>query len=150
LGESHTKSLLSGDLNFYVNADHVTEVYADQLEVAQDQVLENLNQLRFLPNQGSINSEAIVEIYGSLAEALFQSLEDAQISMASISITEDELIFNKQVTFAEDSTSSQFLAANPPDAMADLSRLPGGAQMYYGMCGAMKQLTKAGLKMSLA
>jgi len=136
-----------GDLNIYANVDHVTTVYAEQIELAQDKILETLNQLRFLPAQGSFNPQVVIETYGTLAEGLFQALEDGQISLASISLTENDLLMNKQVTFADDSVSAAFLAKNPPNALENLLHLPSGAQFYYGMSGDMNELTRVGMKL---
>lgn len=150
LGEARTSYLLNGDLTVYVNTGHVTQVYAEQIDLAQDRVLQNLNQLRFMPSQGSFDPQQVIELYGKLAESLFQAVNDAQVSMASLSIAENELVFTKQVNFTDDSETSRFLAQNKPDAMSDLSRLPAGAQMYYGFSGEMKEMIRAGMKMSLA
>lgn len=148
LGETGIASFSSGDLNIYVNVAHVTMVYAEQIELAQDKVLEGLNQLRFLPAQGGINMQAVVELYGTMAEGFFQALEDGQTSMASVSLTDTDIVFHKQVTFADESASSRFLAQNPPDAMPLLTKLPSGAMVYYGFSGAVKEMTRMGLKMT--
>jgi len=148
LGAGQIASLLSGDLNIYVNTEHVTEIYADQIDVARNRVLENLNQLRFLPSQGDIDPQVMIDMYGSLAEALFQAVDDAQTSLASLTITDSDLVFSKQVAFADASKTSHFLARNKPDAMADLDHLPAGAQLYYGASGAMKEFIRSSVTMT--
>jgi len=149
MGEARIAGLTSGDLCIDVNVAHVREIYADQIDVAQDKVLETLNQLRFLPAQGGMNPQVLVEIYGTMAEGAFQALADSQISRASLSITDTELVLNKQVTFSENSPSAQFLANHPQAEMSELMRLPAGGQFYYGVSGDMKALMQAGMKMNM-
>jgi len=149
MGAARISSLTSGDLSIDVNVAHVREIYADQIEVAQDKVLESLNQLRFLPSQGGMNPQVLVEIYGTLAEGAFQALADGQVSQASLSITDTELVLNKQVIFSDNSPSAQFLANNKQAEMPELLQLPDGGQIYYGISGEMKTFMRAAMKLNM-
>ncbi|WP_437225596.1 hypothetical protein SH661x_004139 [Planctomicrobium sp. SH661] len=150
LGSTGITTFTTGDLTVYVNIEQLSEVYAEQIELAQDRVLEFLNQLRFLPQQSGVNIQAVIDIYGTMAESFFQALEDGQTSLASVTITDTEIVFSKQVAFEGDSASANFLAKNETSDMPMLMKLPEGASLYYGFSGGVRDLTKFGLKMSLA
>lgn len=143
-------NLNSGDFSLVVNAAHLADVYEEQLDLAQDKVLELLNSLRFLPQQTGINMQAVVDMYGTLAEAVFQAVDDAKTYSLSLSLSETGLAVDQLVEFDENSASSEFLARQSTSTMALMEKLPAGAPLYYGFSGLSKELTRFGLKMSLS
>lgn len=143
-------NLNNGDFSLVVNAAHLAEVYEEQLGLAQDKVLELLNSLRFLPQQTGINMQAVVDMYGTLAEAMFQAVDDAKTYSLSLSLSETGLAVDQLVEFDENSASSEFLARQSTSTMALMEKLPAGAPLYYGFSGLSKELTRFGLKMSLS
>lgn len=143
-------NLNTGDFSLVVNAAHLVDLYAEQLDLAQDKVLELLNSLRFLPQQSGINMQAVVDVYGTLAEGLFQAVEDAKTYSLSFSLSETGLALDQLVEFDQDSASSEFLAHQTTSNMALIEKLPAGAPLYYGFSGMSKELTRFGLKMSLS
>lgn len=148
LDEAATKTLTTGDLCVYVNVDHLSHVYAEQIDLLQDKTLEALNQIRFTQQQTGVDMNAVVEMYGSLAEGLFQGIEDSQNSVFSISLSETEVFCKSTIAFASDSASSKLLAKNPPSEMPLLSKLPANLPYYYGMDLEVDDLIEWGMRVT--
>lgn len=148
LDETAAKALATGDLCVYVNVDHLSNVYAEQLDLLQDKTLEALNQLRFTQQQSGVDMSSVVEMYGTLAEGCFQAIEDSQNSVVSITLSDADVFIRSTIAFAADTASSQFLTKNPPGEMSQLSKLPANLPYYYGMNFETSDLTKWGLKMT--
>ncbi|SFI63592.1 hypothetical protein [Planctomicrobium piriforme] len=150
LGKDAQARLADGDLTVYVNAKHLVDVYSEQIELAQDKVLDALNNLRFMPEQGGVNLESIVGLYGTMAESFFRGVEDAQAVSVNVSLSDAEIAVDKFVEFAPDSKSAEFLTQNQQSDMALLSKLPSNWPMYYAFSGSTSELTRFGIKTSLS
>jgi hypothetical protein len=150
LDDTTQKGLTTGDLCVFVNAVHLSTVYASQIELAQDKVLEFLNQLRFMPQQSGINLQAAVQMYGTAAEAFFQALHDAESALIQLNLSEDEIAFDKFVRFAADSGSAKFISQTKTASMDLLGKLPANWPVYYGFNGLSKELIISSMQMSLS
>jgi hypothetical protein len=148
MDETTTKALTTGDLSVYVNVDHLSQVYDEQIELFKDKVLEGLNQLRFAQPQSGIDMNVIVEMYGTIAEGFFQGLEDSENSVISISLSDTDVFVRSTVAFATDSAASKLLAKNPTSEMPQLNKLPANLPYYYGLSVDLKDLTQWGMKLT--
>src|SRR5690606_8356833 len=148
MGEQAKSSFDAADLSVYINAAHLTDVYNEQIELIQDKTLDLLNNLRFMPQQTGMDIQAIIDLYGTLAEGIFQSLEDAVTVTLAVNLNDREIAIDKLVDFESGSKTSEFLGRQERSEMALLEKLPSGAAMYFGFSGDVKRLMKFGFKLS--
>ncbi len=138
-----------GDVSLFVNSKHLTNSYRDELDTAYDQVLEGLNQLRFaMPQDAGFSMGPIIEMYGTLAEHLFQGVRDAQSLTVAISVGANGVRIEEYAEFGKGTKSAKLLANHPVSDMADLSKLPQGGIAYYGLSGGMEESIKWGMELS--
>lgn len=143
ISEGARKTLEMGEISIYVNSKHLVGVYGDELDTAYDQALEGLNQLRFMmPQDAGMNLGPIIEIYGTMAEKLFQGIRDSKSLTVAISLGAEGVQIEEYIEFGNGSKSSRTLAGLPTSDMSDLVRLPEGAFTYYGISGGMSELMK--------
>ena len=141
----------SGDVSLFVNVDHLTAVYEEQISLGQEQVSVGLDQMRAILAQGSgMNMDAIIDMYGSMAECIFQGLDDARSLTVAVNVGEEGVLIDEHLEFASSSTTSDFLGGMPTSEMANLEKLPAGSAFYYGVSGGVKELTKWGFEISAA
>jgi hypothetical protein len=140
----------AGDASLFVNVSHVAQVYADQLEEGQEQALEALNNLRFLmpDDNAGMNFGPILEMYGGLAEGLFQGINDALSLTVTVNAGKEGIAIEELVEFRDGSVSSDFLAGMPTSSMDLMDQLPGDGVMYYGFSGGVAALTRWSLELS--
>ncbi|WP_437191671.1 hypothetical protein [Planctomicrobium sp. SH527] len=150
LTDENQNKLPSGDLAVYVNVKHLSTVYAEQVELMQEKVLESLGTLRFMEPEGGVDFEAIAQLYGTLAEAFFKGVKDAESVSLSIALSDTEIALDQFVEFTPDSGAAKFLADNQQDSLENLARLPSNWPLYYGVSGQMKTLMQYGVSASQA
>lgn len=139
----------AGDASLFVNVSHVAQVYADQLEEGQEQALEALNNLRFLmPDDAGMNFGPVIELYGGLAEGLFQGINDALSLTVTVKAGKEGVAIEELVEFRDGSVSSDYLSGMPTSSMDLLDRLPGEGLIYYGFSGAMAAMMRWSLELS--
>lgn len=143
MDEKARAAFAMGDLALYVNSKQLSEKYRDEIDTAYDQVLEGLNQLRFaLPQDAGLNMGPIIEMYGTLAEKLFQGVRDSHSMVVAISLGESGVRIEEYIDFGAGTKSARELAKLPTSEMADLGRLPAGAFAYYGASGGIGEMLK--------
>jgi hypothetical protein len=134
-----------GDLSLFVNVDHLTSVYRDDLAKAQQQVHEGLKFVAQMASQGNeMNLQPIMDMYGTICDAVFQMLADARGSAVGVTITAEGIGIEKHATFVAGSTTSRVLAAQPTSSMESLARLPAGAGGYFAIRGDMQRFMEWG------
>ncbi|WP_417849730.1 hypothetical protein [Thalassoglobus sp.] len=132
-----------GEISLYVNSKHLASIYRDELSTAYDQVLEGLNQIRFaMPQDSGINIGPIIELYGTLAEHLFQGVRDSNSLTVAVSLGAKGVRIEEYTEFTKGSKTSKLLSAHPTAGMADLVKLPKGAIAYYGLSGGLEESIK--------
>ncbi|HWL08366.1 MAG TPA: hypothetical protein VNQ76_08180 [Planctomicrobium sp.] len=140
LSDAAQSRLKNGDLTVFVNAGHLSEVYSDQIELAQENILEALNNLRHvMPPQGDLDGEAVAQMYTQFAEVFFQMVSDADAVSLSLSVSETEIALDKFVEFDSESDTAEFLASSKPSRFEKLAQLPANWPMYSGASGNMQQ-----------
>lgn len=143
MSESAQETLELGAVSIHVNSKHLVGVYGDELDTAYDQALEGLNQLRFaMPQDAGVNLGPIIEMYGAMAEKLFQGVKDSRSLTVAVSLGAEGVRIEEYIEFGNGSKSSRKLAELPTSDMADFARLPEGAFTYYGMSGGMADMIK--------
>ncbi len=149
ISENAKKTLEMGELSIHVNSKHLVGVYGDELDTAYDQALEGLNQLRFaVPQDAGVNLGPIIEMYGAMAEKLFQGVRDSKSLTVAVSLGAEGVRIEEYIEFGNGSKSSRKLAELPTSDMADFVRLPQGAFTYYGISGGMSEMIKWGMDLS--
>jgi len=132
----------------YFNIEHLRMVYSDQIEVGRDSVDTFLNQIRQnLPQQPGMNIEAVIEMYGTMADGAFQGVDDGNSLTVTFSFDKEGLTVDKYITFEDGSETDKFFAQREPSALSEIDRLPAGAQFYMGVSDSMDMM-KYGFQMS--
>lgn len=132
-----------GEISLYVNSKHLTANYQEEIDTAYDQVLDGLNQLRFaMPQDAGINMGPVIEMYGALAEKLFQGVRDSESLVVAIDVGKEGIRIEEYLEFRARSKSAKTLASLPTAKMSDLGALPEGAVAYYGLSGGIKELVQ--------
>lgn len=143
MGEKSKTAFEMGEISLYVNSKHLTSVYQTEIDTAYDQVLEGLNQLRFaMPQDSGINMGPVIEMYGTLAEKLFQGVRDSESLVVAIDVGAEGVRIEEYANFGANTKSAKTLAGLPTSEMADLDTLPEGAIAYYGVSGGLKDTIK--------
>ncbi len=150
MGEEVMKTFDKGDLSIFVNVGTLTKIYESQIETGQEQILEQLNNLRFaMPEESGINMGAIVDMYGAGAESFFQGLKDAESFTSAISISpESGVTIDDYLVFDAASESGKALTGTSANEMPLISKLPEGAVVYYGLSGGIKEFMNWSMDMS--
>lgn len=145
-----TKATLNlGEISLFVNSQRLTRVYAEELDTAYDQILQGLNQLRFaMPQESGINMGPVIEMYGSLAEKLFQGGRDSTAFTVTVDVGAKGVFIEEYLEFAENTTSAKNLAALQTSDMKELNQLPAGGFTYYGLSGGVDSIVKWSMDLS--
>lgn len=149
LTEQSLATFSEGDLSLFINADHLAGVYADQIDVMQDQVLDGLNNLRALmPRDQGINVDAIIDMYGTVAEGVFQGVEDGTSCTVAISVSESGVDIKEYLDFKPSTPTANYFSGLEPSDLSMISKLPADGQVYYAAHGGLKKLAEWGLSMT--
>jgi len=141
--------LATGDLTVYIDTAHLTVVYAEQIELFKEKILETLNNLpNSLPPQGNIDMAAVMQMYAGLVDSTFQMLGDTQVSSYSLSFSESEIGLNEFIEFKADSPSARFLESNPQSKFDRFSQLPANWPLYVGFSGDSAAFMEWGMSYS--
>ena len=140
-----------GELGVYVNAKHLREAYEEELETGYDQVLEQLNNLRYaMPQSEGMNLGAVIEMYGTIVEHFYQAVRDANSLAVAVSVNADGLRIEEYLEFADGSDTANVISKLETSEFSDLSKLPKNSVAYYGFSGGVKELTKWGMELNLS
>lgn len=143
------KTFAEGDLSLFINVDHLAGVYQDQVELMQDQVLDGLNNLRdLMPSNQGINVDAIVEMYGTMAEGMFQGIEDGQSCTVAIALGEAGIDIKEHLGFKPSSPTGEYFSGLESSDLSQISKLPADCQMYYAAHGGLQKIAQWGLNMT--
>lgn len=141
LSETGRAAFGLGEISVYINVQHLRGVYANEIETAHEQVLEQLNQLRFaIPDDAGLDIGSVVEIYGTLAELFFQAVKDTRSLVVSVGFDKTGLRFEELLEVNPQSKTMTEMAKYPVSELQDLARLPSGAFTYYGIGGGLQEL----------
>lgn len=135
-----------GDLSVFLNVDHLTEVYKDQLEDASGQLAQQLNRqagvLQMVPGldlQGTIEG-------GTSGGA--DIIKDTRSLTTALSFSDKGLHIETFAHFKEDSKTAQAIADHPGHPLKTISQLPPGAVLYVGLSSSLSQGVESGLSSS--
>lgn len=143
IDEKSQAALKSGEIGLYLNSKHLNTAYREEIETAHDQVLEGLNQLRFaIPQDSGVNIAPVIEMYGTMAEKLFQGIKDSEAFVLAIDLGAEGVRIEEYIDFGKSTKSARELGQLKTSDMADMTRLPADAIAYYGVSGGMKELVK--------
>jgi hypothetical protein len=135
-----------GDLSIFLNADHLTEVYKDQLDDASGHLAQQLNRqagvLQMVPGldlQGTIEG-------GTTGGA--DIIKDTRSLTTALSFSDKGLHVETFAHFKEDSKTAQAIADHPGHPLQTISQLPPGAVFYVGLSSSLSQGVESGLAAS--
>jgi hypothetical protein len=132
-----------GDISVFVNADHLTEVYKDQLEKGTSDAVKKFNRqagmLSMIPgvDMGSAVNDS--------ASAGREVLKDSRAFASATVFTPTGLHIETLGQFKDGSNTAQALDGHPGDALATVSSLPAGGVLYFGVSSSLSRGVEAGL-----
>jgi hypothetical protein len=136
----------AGDLSIFLNVDHLTEVYKDQLDEASGQFAQQLNRqagvLQMVPGldlQGTIEG-------GTTGGA--DIIKDTRSLTTALSFSENGLHIETFAHFKEDSKTAEAIADHPGHPLKTIGQLPPGAVLYFGLSSSLSQGVEQGLASS--
>ncbi len=146
------ESFNSAHLAAFVNADYLVATFSNEINRGRQQIEQGLDQLESmpLPNNG-VDMKTVVDMYRGMIDWIDDMLADAEALTWALTIADESLVIDKQLTFREGSPSAQELTVGTDDLSAKLSQLPGGMPLYYAASGAgMSELMEMGMNMTLS
>jgi hypothetical protein len=132
-----------GDISVFLNADHLTEVYKDQLEKGTSDAVKQLNRqagmLSVIPgvDMGSA--------FGEGANTGREILKDTRAFTSATVFTENGVNIETLGQFKDGSTTAQAIDGHPGDSLATVSQLPAGGVLYFGVSSSLSQKVETGL-----
>lgn len=132
-----------GDVSVFVNADHLTEVYKDQLEKGTSDAVKRFNRqagmLSMIPgvDMGSAVNDS--------ASAGREVLKDSRAFASATVFTPTGLHIETLGQFKDGSNTAQALDGHPGDALTTVSQLPTGGVLYFGVSSSLSRGVEAGL-----
>ena len=134
----------------FINASHVTKLYADEIQRAREQAHAVLEQIAKIsqPQATGVDLKAVVEMYSSLLDGIFQMVDDAGGSSVAITISAKKIGIEKYTTFADGSATAESLAAQPTSTMDALAKQPSDAVGYFGISGDMHRMIEWSMSMT--
>jgi len=132
-----------GDISVFVNADHLTEVYKDQLEKGTSDAVKKFNRqagmLSMIPgvDMGSAVNDS--------ASAGREVLKDSRAFASATVFTPTGLHIETLGQFKDGSNTAQALDGHPGDALTTVSSLPAGGVLYFGVSSSLSRGVEAGL-----
>ncbi|MFO1092652.1 MAG: hypothetical protein U0992_04955 [Planctomycetaceae bacterium] len=137
-----------GDISVFVNVDHLTEVYKDQLEKGTDQLAQRMK------NRASILSMMPGADVGSAmdggAEAGREILKNTRAFTSATTFARTGLNIETLGQFKSGTSTASAMAGHPGDALTTVSRLPEGAVLYFGVSGSLTAGVQKSLQESTA
>lgn len=135
-----------GDLSVFLNADHLTEVYKDQLEKGTDDFARRLNR-----QAGILSMVPGADVGSSVddgASAGREFLKDTRAFTSSMVITSDGLNIETLAQFKADSKTAGAMEGHPGNALTTMSRLPEGGVLYFGLSSSLSREVESSLSTS--
>ncbi|WP_439622394.1 hypothetical protein [Gemmata sp.] len=129
MGTDLAETFLKGDVALYVNLDAINDQFGDQIRGFKGLVDFALQQAA---QQGAFGamSKKQTEAIKVLLKGLIQGVEDSRGLVAAAEFRPEGVYAKLQVRFTENSPSAKLLAAERPEAMADVGKLPAGLGTY--------------------
>ncbi len=142
----------SAHVAVFVNADHLVSTYANEIDMAQRQINQALDQLQGLQIPDSpIEMGTVVDMYRGMLEWVDDMLADAEAITLIVSINDTEVVIDKRLMYREGSESAEKLVAGGEDLAAAFASLPEGMPLYYATSGSgLSDMMEFGMKFSLS
>ena len=131
LGTDLSASFLNADISLLVNMDVINDLYGDQIRQGKqfmDFALGQAQNMGMIPGLGKQQLEMAKTMIGGV----FQIVEDSKGIVLALEFRPDGLAAKAQVSFADDTMSSDVLKPETPTALADLAKMPKGLSTYGG------------------
>lgn len=124
--------LTSGDVGLLINAGHLVETYAPQIDQGRAEVLRAIGQIP--PEATGLQAEQagqVKEAVQAAAQGVFDAMRDARWVGVRLNLAASGVTAAALLTVAEGSPTAALLALNPPSGLDALGLLPAGAPVYY-------------------
>jgi hypothetical protein len=129
MGTDLAETFLKGDVALYVNLDAINDQFGDQIRGFKGLVDFALQQAAQQGAFGAMSKKQI-EAIKVVLKGLIQGVEDSRGLVAAAEFRPEGVYAKLQVRFTENSPSAKLLAAEPPEAMAGVGKLPAGLGTY--------------------
>lgn len=145
-----SRGLIDGaDVSAYVNAKQLRETYRADLDKAKKEAENGIKNLgNAQPAAPGVDLAAGLAVYGEIAKAAFQAIEDIEGYVIAGSVRDSGLDIEQYLKVTGSSPTDKFLQANTPSELAAINKLPAGQLVYYGMHGDTQSLMDWGMKVT--
>lgn len=141
LARSETLKVLDdSDIGLYVNAKHLTEVYADKIQAGREKFEQQIQQGAKAPN--AENAVQVMNILKLEADCAFRILEETDSFAIGIKAQTGSLEIDSYFDFDEGSTIATFLQKHPKSKFNAVSKLGEGFPVYFGLSADFKSLNE--------
>ena len=132
LARSESLEILDdSDIGLYVNAKHLSEVYADKIQAGREKFEQQMEKGVNAP--GAENAAGTLRILKWEGDCMFQLLEDTRSIAIGINVSKEGLEFSDYFDFEEGSPVAAFLEKQPTSKFEALSKLAEGLPVYFGL-----------------
>ncbi len=129
LGTDLAETFLKADLAVYVNMDAINDQFGDQIRGFKGLVDFALQQAAQQGALGALNKKQI-EAVKVILKGFVQGVEDSRGVVAAAELRPEGVFVRVQIRFTENSASAKLLAAEKPEPLADIGKLPAGLGTY--------------------
>ncbi len=127
--------LNSGQLTWIVNSAILRETFAAQLDNAESQLDTAIDAIAKQASAANpdLDVTQVMQMYRDAGRAVLQGVRDSVSTVVAVHINASDLRIEKLVTFADDSTSSNFIETQPAGKLDLLTSLPEGQSGYFAV-----------------
>ena len=137
-----------GDLSVFVNVDHLTEVYADEIDAAGDRAGEQL-----AGRLGALQMVPGLDVDGALgggADGALDIARDMQSLSVALVIQETAIHVETYGDFKDGTGTAEAITGHAGSPLSPLATLPRGALIYFGLSGSLIDALQSGMTSSMA
>lgn len=121
-----------GDLSVFLNLDHLTTVYRSQIDAGYDQVVQQLNNLKFqVPQTPGMNLGAVFDMYAKMAEGALQGINDTSSMTLAVILGEETISIEEFTAFHPTSASGESWSKAPTSKLEAIEKMPAEASIFY-------------------
>ncbi len=146
IDSSSREVLQRGDISVFVHVASLTKLYESQLDEADqqlDEVLDNFAQL--VPPTPGMDLEPVIRMYSTLGHGLLQAIRDTKAFSVTLTVGAEDIAIEEFVTVVPDSQTDNTLKKYSASELPLLDKLPVDQLAYFGLRGDMNGLMEWGM-----
>jgi hypothetical protein len=147
-----SESFNSAHVAVFINADHLVSTYSNEIDMAQRQINQALDQVAQLQIPDSpIDMSNVVDIYRGILEWVDDVLADAEALTVTATVIGTDIVIDKRLQYRAGSESAEGIVAGEAGLADAFANLPEGMPIYYAASGAgMAEMMEFGMGFTLS